>query len=117
MPYHVLGDGGLGDLEAQLQQLAMDPRGTPARVVAAQHPNQIPNLLWHSGPTWLPTAYPPPPEQAEALPVPRDDHLSLDDQQSGLPVGVCSQNLVGPEKCPAMLYGRGTDLTQGLPTV
>jgi hypothetical protein len=30
---------------------------------------------------------------------------------------VCSQNLVGPEKCPAMLYGRGTDLTQGLPTV
>jgi hypothetical protein len=87
MSDHVLGDGGFGDFDAQFQQLAVNARCTPARVVAAHHPNQIANLLRHFGPTWLPAVYLPGPEQAEALPVPGDDRLGFDDHQRGFPVG------------------------------
>ena len=80
MSHHVLGDGGLGDLDAEFQQLAVNARCTPARVVAAHHPNQIPNLLRHPGPTWLATVDFPCPEQAESFPVPSDNCVRFDDQ-------------------------------------
>src|SRR5262244_1714235 len=67
MPHHVFGDGGFGNLNAQLEQLAMNAWRTPARVVAAHHPDQISNLLRHAGPTWLAAADLPRPEQAKAL--------------------------------------------------
>ncbi len=54
MSHHVFRDGGFGDLDAQFQQLAMNARCTPARVVAAHHPNQIPNLLRALGRPGLP---------------------------------------------------------------
>jgi len=31
-PGHVLGDAGLADLDAELEQLAMDPRRSPQRI-------------------------------------------------------------------------------------
>src|SRR6476620_11877093 len=31
-PHHVFGDAGLADLDAELKQLAMDPRRSPQRV-------------------------------------------------------------------------------------
>ena len=80
MSHHVLGDGGLGDLDAEFQQLAVNARCTPAWVVTAHHPNQIPNLLRHPGPTWLATVDFPCPEQAESFPVPSDNCVRLDDQ-------------------------------------
>src|SRR5947209_18500471 len=64
----------------------MDPRGTPVWVVPAHDPNQIPNLLWHRRPARLPVANLPPPEETKALPVPRDDRLGFDHDQSGFPV-------------------------------
>jgi hypothetical protein len=70
MSHYVLGDGGLGDLDAEFQQLAVNARCIPARVVAAHHPNQIPNFLRHPGPTWLATVDFPYPEQTESFPVP-----------------------------------------------
>src|SRR5947208_9073331 len=45
----------------------MNTRRTPARIVAAQHPDQISNLLRHLGTTRLATADSPPPEQAKPL--------------------------------------------------
>jgi hypothetical protein len=78
MSDRVLGDGGFGDSDAQSQQLAVNARCAPARVVAAHHPNQIANLLRHFGPTWLSAVYLPCPEQTEALPVPGDDRLGFD---------------------------------------
>jgi hypothetical protein len=51
MPNHVLGYGRLRDLNSQFQQFAVNAWCTPARVVAAHHPDQIPNLLRHAGPT------------------------------------------------------------------
>jgi hypothetical protein len=53
MPHHVFGDGGFGNLNAQLEQLGVNAWRTPARVVAAHHPDQVPNLLRHAGSTWL----------------------------------------------------------------
>jgi hypothetical protein len=86
MPYHVFGNGGFGNLNAQLEQLAVNAWRTPARVVAAHHPDQISNLLWHAGPTWLAAADFPPPEQAKAFTIPGDHGFGLDDQQGGFPV-------------------------------
>jgi len=37
----------LTDLDAELEQLAMDPRRTPERVGAAHLPNQVTNLALH----------------------------------------------------------------------
>src|SRR5207237_3645142 len=37
---HVLRDAGLSDLEAELEQLAMDARRTPSRIVSAHPPDQ-----------------------------------------------------------------------------
>src|SRR5687767_387020 len=85
--HHILGDGWLGDLDAEFQQLTVNPRCPPAWVVATHHPNQIANLVGYAGSTWLATMNLPRPEQTKALPVPSDDRLGLDDDQKGSPVG------------------------------
>jgi hypothetical protein len=86
MSHHVFADGRFGNLDAQFQQLAVNAWRTPARVVAAHHPNQIPDLLRHLGPTPFTALYFPRPEQTEALPVPGDDRLGLDNHQGGFPI-------------------------------
>ena len=86
MPHHVFRDGGFGSLNAQLEQLTVNAWCTPARVVAAHHPDQIPNLLRHAGPTWLAAADFPRPEQAKAFTMPGDNGFRLDDHQGGFPV-------------------------------
>jgi len=65
MPHHAFSDGGFGNLNAQLEQLAVNAWCAPARVVAAHHPDQI--LLRHAGPTRLAAAEFPRPEQAKPL--------------------------------------------------
>ena len=78
--HHALGDGGLGDLDAEFQQLAVNARCAPARVVATDPSNQILNLLRYPGSTWLATVDFPCPEQTESFPVPRDNCVRIDDQ-------------------------------------
>jgi hypothetical protein len=73
-------------VQAQLEQLALNAWCTPARVVAAHHPDQIPNPLRHAGPTWLAAADSPRPEPAKAFTMPGDNCVSLDDHQDGFPV-------------------------------
>jgi hypothetical protein len=45
--HHVLRDGRLADLDAELEQLTVDPGRTPERVGAAHLPNQVTNLAIH----------------------------------------------------------------------
>ena len=85
MSHHVFGDGGLGNLDTQFQQLAVNARCTPARVVAAHHPDQIADRLRYAGPTGLAAADSPRPEQAEAFTMPGDNCFGLDDRQGGFP--------------------------------
>ena len=40
MPFHVLGDSGLRDLEAELEKLAMDARRAPEWVIQAHLPDE-----------------------------------------------------------------------------
>ena len=46
-PHHVLCDRGLADLNAELQQLAVDAGRTPERVSVVHLPDQITNFAIH----------------------------------------------------------------------
>src|SRR5215813_10149270 len=76
---HVLGDGRLGDLDAELEQLAMNPGRTPQPVGAAHLPDQIADL---SGDRWTAASAPglPSPEGPKSLPMPADHRLRSDDR-------------------------------------
>src|SRR5947209_17064793 len=50
-PDHVLRHRRLRDRQAELQQLAVDPRRTPQRIRAAHLPYQIPQVPPNRGPT------------------------------------------------------------------
>ena len=72
---HILGDRSLADIDAQLEQLAMDPRCTPERIGVAHLSNQITNLAIHRRP---PGSGAPTPKERESLTVPLDDGGWLD---------------------------------------
>jgi hypothetical protein len=73
--HHVLGDGGLADLEAELEQFAVDTRRSPERVGGVHLPNQIPNLAIHRRPS---RSRAPAPKQAKTLTMPLDNGGRLD---------------------------------------
>jgi len=77
-------DGPLGEHEAELLQLAVNPRRAPIGVLLCQAPNQAANFLGDPRPaaTWpgFPT-----PIQAEASPMPTDNRFRPDDHQRILP--------------------------------
>src|SRR5260370_26468649 len=73
-PEHVLRDRRLRYRQAQLQQLAVNPRRTPERIGAAHPPNQISELRPDRGPT-ASASTPPRPVAPEPLPVPPHHRL------------------------------------------
>src|SRR6266581_8508040 len=76
---HVLRDARLSDLEAELEQLAMNARRTPQRIFHAHPPDQcaqIPIDLWSASKgTGFPTPVP-----AKAGPMPTHEGLGPDDR-------------------------------------
>src|SRR5262245_33339342 len=76
---HVLRDAGLSDLKAEFEQLAMDARGAPQRIVKAHPPDQRAQVRidWRS--TSKGAGFPPP-VSAEAGPVPAHEGLGPDDR-------------------------------------
>ena len=46
-PYHVLGDSRLADLDAELEQLAMDPGRAPERISVTHITNHLANFAIH----------------------------------------------------------------------
>src|SRR2546426_2630967 len=70
-PEHVLRHRRLRYRQAQLQQLAMDPRRTPERIGATHPPNQASELRLDRGPTASASTLPRP-VALEPLPVPAD---------------------------------------------
>src|SRR3979411_3329113 len=75
---HVLGDARLGDLNPELEQLAVDAWRAPKRIIDAHPPDQRPQLRvdLRSPSQWagLPT-----PVAAKAGPVPTHERLGPDD--------------------------------------
>jgi hypothetical protein len=70
----------LTDLDAQLEQLAVDPRRTPQDVVSADALDKVLDVRWNRKPSGTARARFPRPECPKAQSVPPDDGLRLDDR-------------------------------------
>ena len=79
----------------------MNARCAPARVVATDHSDQIPNFVRDAGPAGLATADTPRPEQAKAFAMPSQDRFRLHDHQRLIPARPNALEL-HPE-CPVRL--------------
>ena len=71
---HVIGDGRLRDLNAELEQLAMDPRRAPKGIGLAHLADQVSKFFRDPRPA-APGARFPPPESSEPLAMPSDDRF------------------------------------------
>src|SRR6516162_4858941 len=76
----------LADINAQLEQLAVNPRSAPAWVFTTHGANQLAHLFRHRRPPLLTASHLPGPEQAKALPVPADHGRGFDDKDAGWPI-------------------------------
>ena len=61
MPDHVLADARLADVDAELEQFAVNVRSAPERILLTQHANQLANLFRHRRTAGLAAANPPAP--------------------------------------------------------
>ena len=75
---HVLRDAGLSDLKAELEQLAMDARRSPQRIVVAHPPDQRSQVRVDLRPASKGAGFPTP-VPAEAGSVPSHEGLGADD--------------------------------------
>src|SRR5437763_2888264 len=57
----------------------------PARVVATEHPDQLPDFLRNARPTWPATPDTPCPEQAKAFAMLSEHSIRFDDYQDFVP--------------------------------
>src|SRR5262249_11686214 len=77
-PDHVFGDRRLGELEPELEQFTMDPRGAPQWVLLAHLLDEFAQLTAHSGPS-CPTARLPAPISPKPCAMPPQDRVRLND--------------------------------------
>lgn len=78
---HVLCNSGLGHLNAEHFQVAVDARGTPNDIVARHRPDQLAHVGINCGTTTLPPLRFPCPVEPESLTVPSDQGVGLEDHQ------------------------------------
>src|SRR6516164_1952937 len=71
-PNHVLGNRRLSDLDAKLEEFAVDPWSAPKRVGDADVPDQLPNLRSHFRTAATRPRFPSP-IQAKTCAVPTDN--------------------------------------------
>ena len=76
---HILRDAGLSDLKAELEQLAVDARRTPQRIVNAHPPDQRAQVRVDLRPASKGAGFPTP-VQAEASAVPSHESLGADNR-------------------------------------
>ena len=77
---HVLCHGGLPDIDAELEQFAMDPWCSPERVGDAHLTNELANVLCCAWPPTTPSRLPAPIDP-ETSTMPADHGLRLDKLQ------------------------------------
>src|SRR5215510_12035927 len=76
-PRDILGDAGLADLDAELEKLTMDSRRSPQRIGDAHLADQPANFQRHRWSTAVASRFPAP-IQSEAVAVPADHGIGLD---------------------------------------
>jgi len=110
VPDHVLTDAGLTDVDAELEQFAVNVRRSPEWIFAAEHTDQLANLFRYRRAATLAMANLPTPEKAKALPVPADHRGGLDDGNAGFPA-VPDRGEPCPEKAVGGAQLRALDRT------
>ncbi len=87
MGHHVLRHGCLGHRDAQLQQLTVDPRRSPRRVLLGHPPDEVSDLPRYGLPATplLPRLHGP--EEPKGRPVPPDNGLRCHDHEGVAPPG------------------------------
>jgi len=87
LSWEVLRDGRLGDRDPELEELAVNSRRTPGGIGPVHLKDELSNVAgdWRSA-RWLRSALPTPVE-AESLPLPAQDGLWFDQDQSLAPSG------------------------------
>ena len=85
-PHHVFADAALPNVDAELEQLTVDPWGTPRRILSAHLADQISDLTGNDRSSRLAVPHLPGPEKTKALAMPGDDCFGLDDGQRRAPV-------------------------------
>ena len=83
---HVLRNGGLADIDPELQELAMDTGSAPEWVGHGYLTNQFSNFTRHRWSSRPSISALPSPVQPEPLLVPADDGLRLDDEEGSTPL-------------------------------
>ncbi len=78
---HVLRDGGLGHLDSEFEQLALNARCSPERISSAHVPNQLTNLRRQLGSPWCTAPTFPSPIPVESPAMPGNYSFGLDEDQ------------------------------------
>ncbi len=73
MPHQVLADARFADVDANLEQFAVNAGRTPEWILTAHGADQVADLLRQGGPSRFSPPNPPGPKETKALPVPADD--------------------------------------------
>jgi len=84
MSDHVLGDGGLGNIDAKFEQFPVNSGASPERVRSADFSNEVTDF-WRSIGAPALGAFPFP-EETKSSTMPCDDRLWLDDDESRAPL-------------------------------
>ena len=85
MPNHVLTNRGFGDLDAELEQLAVNSRRSPAHIVSAQSPNQFTCFFRHRWSARLSVLNLPRPVPTETPTVPVNNSSGFHNPESLTP--------------------------------
>src|SRR5215469_11263429 len=88
--HHVFAYAGLADVDAELEDFAMDARSAPEWVVTAHLPNQFLDLLRRCRASGLPAADLPSSEQPVSIAVPGNHRIRFCDAECRAPPGPCS---------------------------
>ena len=82
MSNHIFRHRGLREMDVELEELPVNPRGAPQGVGLTHGSNKISDGWINKGPSRLLLATFPGPVQSEPLPVPSNDRLSLHNEES-----------------------------------
>lgn len=83
---HILGDASLANVDAKLEQFAVNAWRSPERVFSAQGQDEFPDCSGDGWAVCFAATNLPVPEQAEGMAMPADNGGGLDDGQSCLPM-------------------------------
>jgi len=92
---HIPLNCALRDADAELQELASNPLGSPEPVLGRHAVDEGDNLRRDARFAWTVLAGCPPPEHSESFPVPSQDRLGLDQEQGLAPPAIEAQDKQG----------------------